>query len=177
LQRAADDLWVERLPGHGWRFLAVMVSPQAYETGYRCRMAIEPAALLEPTFLADREILRELSDRQVFLLKGGLHKLSPSEIFSFNSHFHQTLVSFSNNPFFVDILKKVDRVRQLLDFRSHRLNRDRLLKQCNEHLEIVGLLEQDENLAAAELLRNHLKEALESKREFVANVPEQAAIQ
>jgi DNA-binding GntR family transcriptional regulator len=176
LQRAADDLWVERLPGHGWRFLAVMVSQQAYETGYRCRMAIEPAALLEPTFLADREVLRELSDRQIFLLKGGLHKLSPSEIFSFNSHFHQTLVSFSNNPFFVDTLKKIDRVRQLLDFRSHRLNRDRLLKQCNEHLEIVGLLEQDENVVAAELLRNHLKEALESKREFVAKVPERAAI-
>ncbi|MDR1829031.1 MAG: GntR family transcriptional regulator [Methylobacteriaceae bacterium] len=175
LQRAAEDLWVERLPGHGWRFLSVMVSQQAYEKGYRFRMAIEPAALLEPTFQADKKVLRELSERQVFLLKGGLHKLSPSKIFFVNSHFHQTLAGFSNNPFFVDALKKIDRIRLLLDFRSHRLNRDRLLKQCSEHLEIADLLEHDDNVAAAELMRNHLKGALETKREFLAGVPEHAA--
>ena len=174
LQRAAEDLWVERMPGRGWRFLAVMVSQSAYEDGYRFRMVIEPAALLEPTFRIDKEVLRELSEQQIFLLRGGLRKLSPSEIFSINSHFHQALTGFSNNPFLIDALKKIDRVRRLLDFRSY-INRDRLLKQCSGHLEIADLLEHEDNKAAAELMRSHLKEALESKRIFIINAPERGS--
>lgn len=172
LQRAAEDLWVERLPGHGWRFLAVMVSPQAYEDGYRFRMVIEPAALLEPTFRVDKAALAALSEQQISLLKGGFRKLSRTELFSLNSQFHEVLIGFSHNPFFIDAVKKIDRVRRLLDFRStHAGSRERLLKQCSEHLEIIDLLERGDNLAAAEFLRNHIQGALESKRELVANVP------
>ena len=168
LQRAAEDLWAERLPGHGWRFHAVMVSPQAYEDGYRFRMVIEPAALLEPTFKAGPAALRELADQQVYLLKGGIRRLSRTELFSMNSQFHEVLIGFSNNPFFLDAVKKIDRVRRLLDFRSTGdTNRDRLVKQCSEHLEIIDLLENGDNRGAAELLRNHIKEALESKIDLV----------
>lgn len=173
LQRATDDLWVERLPGRGWRFLSVMVSQQAYEEGYRFRMVIEPAALLEPTFCVDKIVLQELADQQISLLKGGFRKLSPTELFSLNSHFHEALIGFSNNPFFVDAIKKIDRVRRLLDFRStYASNRDRLLKQCSEHLEIVDLLERGDAKAAAELLRNHIQGALASKRLLVASAPD-----
>ena len=172
LQRAAEDLWVERLPGHGWRFQAVMVSPQAYEDGYRFRMVIEPAALLESTFRADMTALRALADQQIFLLKGGLRKLSQTELFSINSQFHEVLIGFSNNPFFLDAVKKIDRVRRLLDFRSTKhTNRDRLLKQCSEHLESIDLLEHGNNKAAAELLRSHIRGALESKISMVGNPP------
>ena len=172
LQRAAEDLWIERLPGHGWRFLAVMVSPQAYEDGYRLRIALEPAALLEPTYQADKAILAALNEQQVFLLKGGVRKLSQTELFSLNSHFHEALVGFSNNPFFIDAIKKIDRLRRLLDFRStYANNRDRLLKQCSEHLEIIDLLERGKNQLAAKLLHKHLEGALESKRALIANIP------
>ena len=170
LQRAAEDLWVERLPGHGWRFQSVMISPQAYEDGYRFRMAIEPAALLEPTFRVDSAALKALAKQQILLLKGGIRKLSQTELFSINSQFHEVLIGFSNNPFYVDAVKKIDRVRRLLDFRSTRAtNRDRLLKQCSEHLEILDLLENGNNPAAAELLRSHIKGALESKLALVGD--------
>ena len=173
LQRATEDLWVERLPGRGWRFLAVMVSPQAYEDGYRFRMIVEPAALLEPTFHADKAVLQELADQQISLLKGGFRKLSPTDLFSLNSHFHETLIGFSNNAFFVDAIKKIDRVRRLLDFRSnYASHRDRLLKQCSEHLEIIDLLERGENATASEFLRNHIKGALESKRGLIVSAPD-----
>jgi len=172
LQRATEDLWVERLPGRGWRFLSVMVSQQAYEDGYRFRMIVEPAALLEPTFRLDKAALQELADQQISLLKGGFRKMSPTDLFSLNSQFHEVLVGFSSNPFFVDAIKKIDRVRRLLDFRStYASNRDRLLKQCSEHLEIIDLLEKGDNATAAEFLRNHIKGALESKRGLVANAP------
>jgi DNA-binding GntR family transcriptional regulator len=173
LQRATEDLWVERLPGRGWRFLSVMVSPQAYEDGYRFRMAIEPAALLEPAFRIDPAALRELADQQIVLLKGGFRKLSPPEIFSINSRFHEVLTGFSNNPFFVDAVKRIDRVRRLLEFLIYATDRDRLLKQCSEHLEIADLLEKGENAAAAEFLRKHIKGALESKLYRVASVPDE----
>lgn len=170
LQRAAEDLWVERLPGHGWRLQSVMVSPQAYEDGYRFRMAIEPAALLEPTFRVDGAALKALAEHQTLLLKGGIRKLSQTELFSINSQFHEVLIGFSNNPFYVDAVKKIDRVRRLLDFRSTRsANRDRLSKQCREHLEILHLLENGNNRAAAELLRSHIKGALESKLALVGD--------
>lgn len=173
LQRATEDLWVERLPGRGWRFLAVMVSAQAYEDGYRFRMVLEPAALLEPTFQVDRAALQALADQQIALLKGGFRKLSPTELFSLNSQFHEVLMGFSNNPFFVDAIKKLDRVRRLLDFRStYATNRDRLLKQCSEHLEIIDLLEKGDNATAAQFLRDHIKGALESKRGLIASAPE-----
>ena len=172
LQRAAEDLWVERMPGHGWRFLSVMVSPQAYEDGYRFRMVVEPAALLEPTFRIDKAALAALSEQQIALLKGGFRRLSRTELFSLNSQFHEVLVGFSHNPFFIDAVKKIDRVRRLLDFRSTEVgNRERLLKQCSEHLEIIDLLERGDVPAAAEFLREHIKGALESKRSLIAGSP------
>lgn len=80
LQRATEDLWVEHLPGRGWRFLSVMVSPQAYEDGYCFRMIVEPAALLEPTFCEDKAALQEMADLQISLLKGGFRKMSPTDL-------------------------------------------------------------------------------------------------
>lgn len=171
LQRAAEDLWVERLPGHGWRFQAVMVSSQAYEEGYRFRMTVEPAALLEPGFRVDQTVLESLAREQLSLLNGGFRVLSRTKLFSINAQFHETIIGFSNNPFFVDSVRKVDRVRRLLDFRS-TINRDRLLRQCSEHLELIELLQHGNNQAAAELLHNHIKGALESKLELIANSPE-----
>ena len=167
LARASDDLWVERLPGHGWRFQAVMVSAQSYADGYRVRMTIEPAALLEPGFKVDRAVLAGLAEQQIALLKGGMRTRSRNDLFAINTEFHETLVSFSNNPFYLDALKKLDRLRRLLDFRS-TVNRDRLIRQCSEHLEIIDLLERGDVPEAAEMLRNHLKGALESKLALVA---------
>ena len=173
LQRAAEDLWVERLPGHGWRFQSVMASPQAYEDGYRFRMVIEPAALLEPTFHADKAALAALSEQQISLLKGGFRKLSHTELFQLNSQFHEVLIGFSHNPFFIDAVKKIDRVRRLLDYRSTQAgSRERLLKQCSEHLEIIDLLERGDQQGAAEFLRAHIKGALDSKLELVASAPD-----
>lgn len=173
LQRAAEDLWVERLPGHGWRFQSVMVSLQAYEEGYRFRMVIEPAALLESSFRIDKAVLESLGQQQIALLKGGIRKFSRTELFSINCQFHETIIGFSNNPFFVDAIRKVDRVRRLLDYRS-TVNRDRLIQQCSEHLEIIDLLEQGDIQTAANFLRNHIKGALESKLNLIANSPQLA---
>lgn len=51
--------WVERKEGYGWRFLPVANAPEAFDEIYRFRMAMEPAALLEPSFELDRSTLTE----------------------------------------------------------------------------------------------------------------------
>ena len=58
LLRGASEGWIERLPGHGWAFLPVLTSMQAYEDSYRFRLVIEPAAILEPGFAPNRPALR-----------------------------------------------------------------------------------------------------------------------
>ncbi len=167
LQRAADDLWVERLPGHGWRFLPVLNSQQAYEDGYRFRAAIEPLALLEPGFRVDLAALQALRAQQLALLEGDIASFSRTRLFELNSEFHEVLIGFANNPFFLDAVKKVNRVRRLLDYRS-TLDRTRLPQQLREHLLILDMLERGEVAEAAEHLRIHLLGALASKRNLVA---------
>ena len=49
-------------------------------------------------------------------------------------------------------------------------NRERLLKQCSEHLEITDLLEQGDRHAAADRLRDHIRGAFESKIALVADL-------
>ncbi len=167
LQHAMEDMWVERLPGHGWRFLAVMISPQAYVDGYRFRMAIEPAALLEPTFKADKAALEKLVEQQIFLMKGGARQISRNELFTLTAGLHEVIVGFSNNPFFTEAVKKVNRVRRLLDFRS-TLNRDRFPRQCREHLKLIELIDRGNMKTASAYLKTHLGGALNSKLGFIA---------
>lgn len=167
LQRAADDLWIERLPGHGWRFLSVLTSQKAYEEGYRFRIAIEPPALMEPSFRINADELRKLRMQQLSILNDTSSNLTRKQLFDINSEFHEVIVGFSSNAFFVDAIKKVNRVRRLLDYRS-TVNRTRLPQQINEHIKILDLLESGEKERAAEVIRAHLQGALNSKRELVS---------
>src|SRR4051812_49283313 len=50
LNRMAQEGWVERLPGHGWAFLSVLTSSEAYDLGYRFRVTLEPNAVMQETF-------------------------------------------------------------------------------------------------------------------------------
>lgn len=170
LHRAAEDLWVERLPGNGWRFQAVLVSGQAYEEGYRFRAVIEPAALLEPGFRIDPLAAQELRRQQESMIAGGIETCSRSELFEMGSRFHETLTGFSQNPFFIDAVRKVNRLRRLLDYRS-MLSRARLPQQCHEHLHMLDLVEEGRNMEAADFLRRHLLGALAGKRSLITNLP------
>lgn len=167
LQRAADDLWMERLPGHGWRFLPVLTSQKAYEEGYRFRAAIEPMALLEPGFRANNEALCKLREQQLSIINDTSSQLTRKQLFNMNAEFHEVIVGFSHNHFFLDAVKKVNRVRRLLDYRS-TLDRSRLPQQCKEHLRILELLEIGDNKKASEIIKTHLLGALESKRDLVS---------
>ena len=155
LGRIAQEGWVERRPGYGWEFSEMLTTPEALLQTYRARMALEPAALLEPGYRLEPAVIERLRATEVELLDGALETISPDALHERGVRFHESIVGASRNPFFLDALRRINRVRRLLSYRS-MATRDRYQQQCREHLDILGLLEQNRNAEAAEALRAHL---------------------
>ncbi len=158
LDRIAREGWVERKPGYDWRFLPVLQSAESHAFSYRFRMAIEPAAILEPTFRIDRPAFMRLRGEQQSLLEGRIRKLSSAELFEIGSRFHETVVACSGNPFFLEALRRVDRLRRLIEYRAMG-DPERFVQQAREHVRLLDMLEAGERSAAAVFLRKHLEVA------------------
>ena len=167
MARVAQEGWAERLPGHGWGFLPILTSREAYDMGYRFRAAIESAAVLEPTFRIDPAALADLRAEQRALLDGGLRHLPRARLFQANAGFHEAVAGWSGNPFFPDALRRVNRVRRLIEYRVS-VDRGRLERQCREHLELLDLLEAGEFGTAAAYLRVHIEGARRIKTASLA---------
>ena len=162
LRRMSHEGWVERLPGHGWAFIATLSSGETYGQGYRFRLLLEPAALLEPGYRLDETALRRCQSEQQALVGGAVHHVSPAQIFDANTHLHETIAGFSGNLFVRDALHRLNRVRRLMEYRK-AIDRDQAERRCREHLTLIDLLLSDQREAAADFLRLHLRNALREK--------------
>jgi DNA-binding GntR family transcriptional regulator len=162
LMRAVREGWAERKQGYGWRLLPVAKTKEAFEQIYRFRLLIEPAAMLEPGFAPDSMIINEQRRIQSRMLETGIKRLPAEHLLHNGSLFHEELIKMSNNPFFLLSLVRVNRMRRLLEYRS-RIDRKRLVIQCQDHLAILDLLERGEVREASEAMRRHLSGALDSK--------------
>jgi DNA-binding GntR family transcriptional regulator len=169
LLRAVREGWAERKPGYGWRFLPVAKTTEAFEQIYRFRMLIEPAAMLEPTFRIDRNVLGEQRRIQEDMLSSDIASLPAERLLHNGSLFHEELIKLSGNPFFHRALVQVNRMRRLLEYRS-RVDRGRVRVQCTDHLEILSLLEKGNVFDASYLMRQHLGGALARKSPVVLKV-------
>ena len=162
LVRASREGWVERKEGYGWRFLPVAKTPEAFDAIYRFRMAIEPVAMLEPSFELDREVLQRLRRVQQGMLDMDVDALPGESLLENGASFHEELIKLSANPFFLMALQRVNRMRRLMEYKAE-VNRERLIEQCTEHLEILSLLEKGDIVDASYRMRQHLSGALERK--------------
>lgn len=158
LSKIADEGWIERLPGNGWAFGPLLTSRQSYQQGYELRVALEPQALLLPSFEIDRAAFAVARAQQQWLLDGGYKRASRSEIFAANAGFHEMLVGCAHNPFFLDAVKRVNRLRRLVEYRI-TVDRSRLPIQCREHINILTLLEKGLRQEASDFLRVHIEGA------------------
>jgi DNA-binding GntR family transcriptional regulator len=156
LGRMQQEGWADRLPGHGWQFLPTLATTAAYEDGYRFRAAIEPAALLSPGFVPDPAVLARLRAEQQALLGGGLSQLPRSALFHVHAGYHESLVALSGNAFFVEGLRRVNRLRRLIEYRNV-LEPARLVQQAEEHLAILDRIEAGDVQGAATLMERHLR--------------------
>lgn len=162
LARAGREGWAEQKPGYGWRLLPVVSTPQAFDQIYRFRMVIEPAALLEPGFRLDRQVVAELRQTQQNMLDRDIDVASPERLIATGAHFHESIIRMSHNPFFHMALERVNRMRRLMEYRA-RFDRTRFIRQCTEHLQILDALETGDMLESSFMMRHHLAGALKEK--------------
>ncbi|MBR8654386.1 GntR family transcriptional regulator [Achromobacter sp. Marseille-Q0513] len=159
LDRIGAEGWIERRPGYGWEFSAMMRTPDALLQSYRLRLALEPAALLEPGYRLDPAVLARCRQAEKHLLNGGIETDSADQLHDRGVRFHESLVEASGNAFFIDAIRRVNRVRRLLSYRSMR-DRKRYREHCEQHLHILDLLERERNQEASDAMREHLSSTL-----------------
>ena len=159
LTRIAQEGWGERKPGYGWQFSTMLTTPESLLQSYRMRLALEPAALLEPGYRLDGRTLAQLRAAEIHLLEGGIELDTADQMHDRGVRYHEALVEASGNPFFIDAIRRVNRVRRLLSYRSMR-ERTRYAEHARQHLHVLDLLEQGRNADASQALREHLGHTL-----------------
>jgi len=162
LDRIAAEGWIEKRRGHGWGFLPLIDSPEAYRQCYELRVIVEPAAMRLPTFAPDPDLIDELEAQQRFVLETGFAELNSFELFEINARFHETLAAMSGNPFVVQTIVRQNQLRRLVEYR--RPNRaERVKRVCREHLDILEPLRAGQLARAARRLKAHLGFAIREK--------------
>ena len=156
LSRIAREGWIERRPGYGWTFTEILTTPNALAQTFRLRLVVEPAALIEPGYRLDRDMAERCRSVEEKMLRDGVEGFSLDALFARGAQFHETIVAGSQNPYFLDVIRRTNRLRRLLAYQA-TLDRGRYLRQSREHLEILGLLEQGRNRDASRALRRHLE--------------------
>ncbi|MFJ2992387.1 GntR family transcriptional regulator [Pandoraea sp. NPDC087047] len=161
LGRIRDEGWAERKPGYGWQFSSMLTTPDSLIQTYRLRLALEPAALLEPGYRLAPKVIEQLRAAEWHLLDGGIETDTADQLHARGVRFHESLVEASGNPFFVDTMRRVTRVRRLLSYRSMQ-DRTRYKPHADQHLEILELLARERNEEASALLHAHLKHTIDA---------------
>ena len=163
LLRMQHEGWLTRLPGHGWEFQPTLNSPEIYDHGYRFRLLVEPAAVLEPGYSITPDTIALLRDQQQAMLDGGILSYSRSQAYSTCANFHETIVAGAPNPFFVDTIRRINRLRSLVEY---RIPVDRI-QHCKEHLALLDILEEGDFAQASRFLHNHIECARLQKARIV----------
>ncbi|SMO98438.1 GntR family transcriptional regulator [Paracoccus laeviglucosivorans] len=166
LHQISDEGWVERLPGNGWEFREILTSRKAYFDAYQFRASIEMQALLLPSFQIDEAAFTDARRHQQELL-ASYESENRKKIFGTNVEFHEMLMTCANNDFFLDAVRRVNRVRRLMEY-SIASDRSRMPQQCREHLQILELIEQRDMQAASTFLYRHIREACRIKAALIA---------
>lgn len=161
LTRISQEGWAERRAGYGWSFVPVLNTPESLEQTYRLRLALEPAALLEPGYHLTPESIFTCRAAEERLLAGAIETDSADTLHERGVRFHETIVAGSGNPFFLDTIRRINRIRRLLSYRS-MLDRKRYRQQCEEHLAILDSLAGGRQAEAAERLRLHLSHTIDN---------------
>ena len=159
LGRIAGEGWAERKPGYGWEFSSMLTTPDSLLQSYRLRLALEPAALLEPAYHLAPAVIAQCRAVEQQLLAGGIATASADQLHDRGVRYHESLVEASGNRFFIDTIRRVNRVRRLLSYRSMQ-SRARYAEHCKQHLHVLDLLERERNDDAAEFLRQHLQHTI-----------------
>lgn len=165
LHRIAQEGWAQKKTGYGWTFSDMLTTPDSLLQSYRLRMALEPAALMEPGYRLDPKVIEKCRAAEHHLLDGGIETDTPDQLHERGVRFHESLIEASGNPFFIDTIRRVNRVRRLMSYRSMQ-DRQRYKEHCQQHLHLLDLLEAGRNEDAADTMREHLSRTLKNHQKI-----------
>jgi DNA-binding GntR family transcriptional regulator len=97
----------------GWRCAETLSSADAYRQAAQFRCVIEPAAILEPMFHLESDVIATLRKQQQRLLDGAIGTMSQAEVFQIGCAFHEAIARASGNRFYVEALRRVNSIRRL----------------------------------------------------------------
>jgi DNA-binding GntR family transcriptional regulator len=165
LGRIANEGWAEKKPGYGWEFSSMLTTADSLLQSYRLRLALEPAALLEPGYQLSAAAIARCRAAEQHLLAGGIATDTADQLHERGVRFHETLVEGSGNAFFIDTIRRVNRVRRLLSYRSMQ-ERSRYKEHCEQHLHLLELLERGRNEEASQAMHAHLSSTLRNLKKI-----------
>ncbi len=163
------DGWLKRNIGYGWEFNEFISSPKAYAQSYRFRQLIETEALRDPNFTLDLTRLQMLKLSQIDILNNDQKLVSAADMFNAGVLFHETIVAMSGNVFLLDALKRVNRLRRLVEY---NVNGKRPIprQECEEHIQLITLIEEARLTEAADFLERHLSRTAQEKEEIAKSI-------
>lgn len=157
LMRLAAEGLAERRDGHGWRFTECLDNRQAVNESYAYRTIIECGAVMEDTFRADLEALDMLEHEQLALLNAPLASIDGTAWFEANARFHETVVSWSNNRFLVQSIRRQNSLRRMTEYAEFaELSDAGVRKAARDHLAILEAIKADDRKLASAILFRHL---------------------
>ena len=155
LDRIAGEGWAVRLPGYGWRFAETLSSPEAYSQSAAFRAVIEPAALSEPGYYLEPDIIDKLRSHERYMYDRGLEVLTMGEIFQSGCTFHEEIIRGAGNPFYLEALKRVNAIRRLFAYRTYT-DKEGMRRHIREHLRLLDLINNGHMNDAGVLMHRHL---------------------
>ncbi|BED91375.1 GntR family transcriptional regulator [Pseudoalteromonas sp. MM1] len=169
LMAMEKDHWISRRVGYGWKFNSFISSPVSYAQSYRFRVLIESAALLEPTFEVnhDQIVMLRMSQREI--LNNKEKKVSAAEMFNAGVLFHETIVGMANNVFLLNALKKVNRLRRLIEYNVYS-ERAIPKKECEEHLVLLDLIAENKLQESSLFLKEHIGRVAKEKEDIATQL-------
>jgi DNA-binding GntR family transcriptional regulator len=162
LSRIQQEGWIVRRAGHGWSFLPLIDSMEAYEESYVFRLAVEPAGILSATFKPGMTALETLRREQELIAGSGYRTMTPSELFEANARFHEVIAASSGNRFILQAVHHVNQLRRLVEYMQAKKRLPRKT-QSDEHLAILDKILRGDFLSAATAMRTHLEGARKQK--------------
>lgn len=146
----------DKRAGYGWTINAELTAPDALAHTTQMRLILEPAALRLPGYRLPAEDIARLRRVEDDLLAGGIDRAPPDGLYLRGVQFHEAVMAGAGNPFMLQALMRVNRVRRLLTYRAMD-DRERYYRQSRDHLAILALIEAGDPAAAARQMEAHLR--------------------
>ncbi|MFN3661770.1 GntR family transcriptional regulator [Yoonia sp.] len=151
----------EKRAGYGWNINTDLTAPDALAHTTQMRLILEPAALRLPSYHLPAEVIARLRRVEYDLLDGTIDRVPPDTLYLHGAEFHEMVMTGARNPFMLQALVRVNRVRRLLSY-SAMDDRNRYYRQAREHLQILDLIEAGDHEAAAHQMETHLRKVRHS---------------